>query len=334
MSAQIIAIRSIALAARLLVCGLGIVVPANAARADDCLAAPNADAPKGQHWYYHTDRKTGRKCWFLRALLATHASAVTKPVTVGNAPPLPPLKPQPASTNSATTQEPVQQPSQEQTAAPSAPDGSAAQSSVWSRAGAPAPVPAIVWPDPPMLAMATAQKPSSPPSNANPDTVPASVDARVANDSEGVAQAGAPTIGAASVAAGPAGTLVQTSLVVALGLIVGGVLYRLVRRMSAIRGPRIFVDHSEAGWIDDRRAQPQGLVNDREAFVDDAQLSLVPAVGDYGAAGSLQADDASQNRARRTGKAARITEQVIERENTLVQLMRDLDHMLQSRKGA
>jgi hypothetical protein len=132
----------------------------------------------------------------------------------------------------------------------------------------------------------------------------------------------------------PAGTLVQTSLVVALGLIVGGLLYRLVVKISAARSQRIFIDHSASEWIDDRRPQPHEFVKEREAFIDDAQLSLVPVAADYGTSSQLRADDMRQNYARPKGRAARITEQVIEREDTLVQLLRDLDQMLQSRKGA
>jgi hypothetical protein len=33
----------------------------------DCLAAPNASSPRGQHWYYHIDLPNNRKCWYLHA---------------------------------------------------------------------------------------------------------------------------------------------------------------------------------------------------------------------------------------------------------------------------
>lgn len=32
---------------------------------DDCLKAPNAAPPEGQHWWYRTDRASKRKCWYL-----------------------------------------------------------------------------------------------------------------------------------------------------------------------------------------------------------------------------------------------------------------------------
>jgi hypothetical protein len=364
MSGQIIVIRSLALAAPFLVLGMGIGMPAKTARADDCLTAPNSDPPEGSHWYYHTDRKKGRKCWFLRALgrptqhTAAHGASETAPTTHtgavkkaasasastfvsksagGKTPPSPTLKAQSASTSGATTGKPVRQHSQEQNTARAAPDAPAPQESVWTQpnARAPAAAPAaIVWPDPPKLATATVQKPNSVASSARPDNVPAAVDARASLESESADRDGAPTIRAAKTAAPPAGTLVQTSLVVVLGLIAGGLLYRLVMKISAVRGRRIIIDHSEPEWVDDRREQPHGFVNEREEFIDDVHLSLVPVAGDYGAPRPLRAGDKRQDSGLRKGRASRITEQVIDRENTLIQMIRDLDHMLQSRKEA
>ena len=34
--------------------------------AENCISEPNAVAPEGSHWYYHTDRTTQQKCWHLR----------------------------------------------------------------------------------------------------------------------------------------------------------------------------------------------------------------------------------------------------------------------------
>jgi hypothetical protein len=46
-----------------------------AARAEDCLAGPNAQSPQGRHWYYRIDRATKRKCWYLGDLKRNHAGA-------------------------------------------------------------------------------------------------------------------------------------------------------------------------------------------------------------------------------------------------------------------
>ncbi len=40
---------------------------AQAAPTNECLSAPKGVSPKGQHWYYHLDRATQRKCWYLRS---------------------------------------------------------------------------------------------------------------------------------------------------------------------------------------------------------------------------------------------------------------------------
>jgi hypothetical protein len=47
--------------------GAMTTVPFDLARAGDCLAAPNFPAPKGSHWYYHLNRETQQKCWYVRS---------------------------------------------------------------------------------------------------------------------------------------------------------------------------------------------------------------------------------------------------------------------------
>src|SRR5262245_51361176 len=49
----------------LLSLALSCAVSARGAHAAPCDAKPNSPAPEGQHWYYRTDRASGRKCWFL-----------------------------------------------------------------------------------------------------------------------------------------------------------------------------------------------------------------------------------------------------------------------------
>jgi hypothetical protein len=55
----------------------------------------------------------------------------------------------------------------------------------------------------------------------------------------------------------------------------------------------------------------------------------VPAAGDYSARRPFRADNA-----RGKGSVSQFTDEVSGRENALAQLIRDLDQMLQSRKGA
>ncbi len=367
MSGQIFSIRSIALAAPLLLWGVGIAVPANTVRAAECLGAPTSAPPEGSHWYYHTDRTKNRKCWFLDVLgtatqraasqdasaPATRSGTVEKPATASVGVPAststgnstPPLLP-PASMSGAATHGPVRQPTQQDGAAPPiagipVPQASTSlQTSVQESDVTPAAP--MAWPDPPTVATVQPQKPNLVPSNTPPDAVPSTVDARPSRDSVGAAQNGALTSQAAKTTTSSVGTFVEILLSVALGLTVASLLYRLVIKMTALRGQRIIMAHSGLDWVHDdphehavRVAwQPRGFVNEREKFVDDLHLSLVPAAGGYAARHPRHADNESRNNRRREGSASRITDAHRERENRCVQLLRDLDQLLQSKKEA
>ena len=366
MSGQIIQIRSIALAVPLLMWGVGIGVPTNPAHADDCFTAPHSAAPKGSHWYYHTDRAKRRKCWFLgptglsrqqtaakvtsAATKDAHAIAVEKPATApagalmstsagGSTPPLAPLKAQPAPMSSATTYEPVQQYVQEGRTAPSIPKAPTPPASASLKTSAQvaeaAPAATIVWPDPPAVATVKAQKSNLVLTDARADSVLRTVDVRAPDDSEGAARRAGSTTQALS---SPAATFVEILLVVALGLCVAGLLYRVVMKITARRGRRIVNHHSKSDWIDSQREwrddwQQHGSVYEGERGIDYLQPSLVPAAGDYSARHPLRADEC-ENNARGKGSASQFADKVSGRENTLAQLIRDLDEMLQSRKGA
>jgi hypothetical protein len=88
---------SIALVATLLMWSVGVGAPIITARADDCLAEPNSPAPTGSHWYYHFDRATQRKCWYIRAADQPKEPAAAEtsydPASLPPAPPIPLDKP-------------------------------------------------------------------------------------------------------------------------------------------------------------------------------------------------------------------------------------------------
>jgi hypothetical protein len=47
--------------------GASLTISHGAAHAaDDCLSAPNSDAPQGSHWHYRIDHATKSQCWYLR----------------------------------------------------------------------------------------------------------------------------------------------------------------------------------------------------------------------------------------------------------------------------
>lgn len=69
----------IAVVAALVLSGIGAGLPIDSARADNtCLAAPNAAAPEGQHWYYRLDRQKHAKCWYLHATMRLLHHAVVQ----------------------------------------------------------------------------------------------------------------------------------------------------------------------------------------------------------------------------------------------------------------
>ena len=72
-------VRPIALIGMLLVSTAGFGLDAQAAATAECLTAPKAHTPKGGHWYYHLDRATKRKCWYLRVPSKTAGAATAAP---------------------------------------------------------------------------------------------------------------------------------------------------------------------------------------------------------------------------------------------------------------
>jgi hypothetical protein len=56
-----------------------------ATRTKDCLPAPNASSPRGQHWYYRIDVSNNHKCWYLHSTI-THQSATRSRLAAGPTP--------------------------------------------------------------------------------------------------------------------------------------------------------------------------------------------------------------------------------------------------------
>lgn len=60
------------------------------AKAEKCLSRPKGTPPAGGHWYYHTDRATKRRCWFIgdaREKRARRAAPETSPPAANSASP-------------------------------------------------------------------------------------------------------------------------------------------------------------------------------------------------------------------------------------------------------
>src|SRR5690242_17131398 len=275
------------------------------ARADDCLAQPNSSASAGTRWYYHTDRATQRKCWYLRApdqpaqepaAQTTSKTTVTspipleKPATVSGAapmsvtpdagtPPQPHIKMLSVVSSGATDKLNQQSAKRQNTTsitAASAPEENTSQTGV--QATEPARGAAIVWPDPPTPPIATVQDPittltSAPTESAPTESVqPASRVRASAHDAEDTTQAGAPTNSAAEARTSLLSEPVEMSLFAAFGLVVAGFLFRIA--MTA-RRRRIFIVRPESDWLDYRNEhelrdeqQPAGPVHQRKEFIN------------------------------------------------------------------
>jgi hypothetical protein len=373
MFARIISLRSIAPAALIFAWGVSIGLPAHAVRASTCLTAPNSKSPKGSHWYYHTDRATQRKCWFLGTLsqpthhTAAHATspkvrarragaAKKMSTTTSAAAPMPPrigsntppsLRPrhtQSAATRSAAAHEPVLQRFRQGDAAPSTTGSAVPPASASFQSGAQAPATAsaatFLWPDPPTVGSQKAQQPGLLPSDARAHSVTPPMDARVSRDSGGAARSDVTTATATVSTLSPAVTPAKMLLAAALALIVAGVLFHLVTKVAATRGRRILIDHAEPNRIDERNQQarqedrPRPRFIRRKPFVDDSNVPLVPATSDYGAQRPLPADDARQNNTLHQDSASQTTNEVSAVDSTLAQLIRDIDELMQSTNRA
>jgi hypothetical protein len=146
---------SIALAAALLM-GVGVAVPTNTARANDCLTAPNSPAPQGSHWYYRLDRASQRKCWYVR-------TAGQAPATLG---PATPVHSMPAPTAPKPVADDVPMPANPGAITPPSPQveiqavKASPRSQTSAQAAPPAPAAPVAWPDsPPAVGTIKAQEP-------------------------------------------------------------------------------------------------------------------------------------------------------------------------------
>ena len=339
-------IGSIALAATLLVSGVGVGVPANTARAADCLAAPNSPAPQGSHWYYRLDRTNQRKCWYLRApgqpaqqaaaqatseaapaaqlhsmpapsgsMPATPSAGAPVSISPGDsAPSLPQVKmlavkPKPAPVISATTDKLVQRSAQEGSTAPSIPEAPAPQASTSSQTSAQAAGPAPAAP---------VAWPDAPPAVATvkaqePSAVPTDAPAEsVSPKADARASDDAESTargGEPTTNAGMAGSLTATPMEMLLILALGLVV---VGTLS-----RVVMKIPESDWVDDQRQhewrndQDHGSVDERQE-----DHSLISPASDYSPRHPLRADDERLDNARGEGGTFQITNEISKREDS------------------
>jgi len=256
---------------------VGVGVPANAVRADDCLAAPNSPAPPGSHWYYRLDWATQRKCWYVRAGDRALPSRHVKMLAVN-----------PKSVR-ATTHRLLRRTAQEGNAAPSmkalAPRVSTL-SQPSAQAAGPASVAPVAWPDaPPAVATAKAQEvPTDPPANA------------VFDVAERTARGGAPTNN----------SRMPMIIVLSLGLAMVSTLSRGIIKNAAARCARTIIDLRKPGRVDDQRQHEWRGGQNQHGSVDERQ-ALISAVSDYGLS---RADPSTYEISKRRFKLAQLRQRL------------------------
>jgi hypothetical protein len=355
-------IGAIALVATLVMLGVGVTVPANTARADDCLTAPNSSAPQGRHWYYHLDRTNQRKCWYLRApdlpeqqaaaqatsdaaATAMPASSATMPATLSSnipvsvaslgdgAPPLPHVKMlavKPTPVMSATTDKLIQRGAQQRSTPALNSETTTPQTSASPKTSAqavePAPAASLASPDA-TAAAATAktQEPGVVPTSTRADFVGLKADARAV---ESIARNVKPTINAMTVNSRTA-TPMEMFLVLALGLAVAGTLSRAVMKTKARRALRI-TDNPGSDWGE---SQYEWRNDQGHGSFDEPQEDQSLTATDYIPHRPYPAEDEWPDNADEEG-ALQITNEIKKREIRLAQLSEHLDQLLRSPKVA
>jgi hypothetical protein len=293
-------------------------VPFDLARASDCLAAPNSPAPKGSHWYYHLNRETQQKCWYVRssekqpqhatarttstaaAVSSTRAGQISSGVTSGidgtsgqlesstNATQDPASNTVPNSSASAP-QENIQPPALRGNASSDASGRATATT-------------AVVWPDPPPVA------PSVTPREANAAAVDALMNP-VSDTADSV------------VGNGEQASKFEIPIAVfpalAIGLLVIGFGLRLIMKDSPARRAQT-IDHTVAAPISD---------DDHIKLSDDrpADGSAILKGDDFQSFVSAISDQASSKSALRS---VQLTNEISRREAKLARLRDDIDRCL------
>jgi len=277
----------VALVSTLFSVGAGIGAPANIARADNCLNAPNSPTPQGSHWYYRMDWPRQRKCWYLRApdqppqeaLQVVPEAASAAPSELAPEPSVAPsddaspsphvktlsVRQQPAPMTNGAAEGPVRSSAQEGSGVPSnAPASVPPANKAQRSAQAPAAATGVVWPDPPS-AIASPAATNAVPNDDGAGSSGRAADIRMSEDARSSVARAASTAPAAMPQSATA-TPVEMLLLLALGLAAAGILSRIVMKFAAARREPIVTDYADLDWIDDNALQPQFLddPSDRE----------------------------------------------------------------------
>ena len=259
------------------------------ARADNCAAAPKAAAPQGQHWYYHVDRATRHKCWYLHAAVGLHHRTMSRHDPAANADPQPDSQTAPAPVASAA---PTASPSPSAPAPAPAPDGA-------SDNAPPAPHVTVLavktstpfvttTPVPQQNVSQNPPAPSAPQALARAEDTPAVATTKPISDTEGAGPHGKAdaAFAAATQTAEAATTDERTKtaemfILLAFALGIAAAVTAIVSKIIGIyRRPRISVDPDTA-WLN-FRSERQRI--DAESRYEDPDVPFLDPQEQYGLA--------------------------------------------------
>ncbi len=222
---------------------------------EDCVTAPNRQAPEGRHWYYRSDRANHRKCWYLgdQGARARHAVSPRAERSARSA--------SPSAERPAADRQPSDEVDAAQPAAtiPVAPQPAQKLADALSAAGSENVGFSAAWPAAAASAgfgdTLTSNQPADPASTSNQP-----IDDSQAADQDGAAvdapAAAIPAAEAKPVAAAIDPKPALALLACALGL--AAVVGRFSLKRVALRRPRHDQqrDHRDIAWVAHERLQP------------------------------------------------------------------------------
>ena len=120
----------------------------------------------------------------------------------------------------------------------------------------------------------------------------------------------------------------QMFLIIALGLAVVGILSRIVMRIAAARRARVVFNHPESDRVDNQGQDEWRDDQDEYGSVDGREEDYPPVstARDYGPPRLFQTDSGCPD-------SARDLNEVSKRDDTLAQLRRELDRLVQSERA-
>ncbi len=233
------------LAVATLLAGLAAAVCAGSAPAEEnCLAAPNAPAPGGSHWYFHFDRAKNRKCWHLRAQgdSSEPANVATRPADQSSKSATEPLAYQQIQPTSSPSSELTAGAGQTSAPDAGAPRSATADAAAWPADPSPVPSPAAgaTWFGPPPTTHKEPVADATPPQAPNVDD-------------DAAEQAGPQTAAPVVIKASPGETHVVVLFVIVMVLVIVGILAAAAVKMLFRRLRIAFINRRNSVALDAAR---------------------------------------------------------------------------------